>query len=816
MSFKLLAIRPLAGCNPKFLKNLIPNQIYKFYNEYEYYHKDENSDDEVIKIAKLEQSVPRNFFGNNALEINISAIAGKNGSGKSALVELLYVAMFNLSVYSKILEKKIDEEVNDVDYEMNLIEKINHLENGEFLNEVELKKILEKIILLNLNVNETNKNPIKLPFDIEVENLLIKAKNEFISDEDFIIADKMLEDLEDYKFESQLKPLQKIKEGSNIVVKDIKVEIFFEFKTKNEEEIESKSEIFKLTIKNDKISIYETKLISHQIFDLYKIEDLEMDETRSTLFFKRDFFYTLAINYSFYALNSNDLGLWLKNIFHKNDSYQMPIVLNPMRTKGVIDVNTETSLTKSRFLYNLFYPLIYDHELKPRSVNGKIPQKLIVNLNQHKLLEKLVKNDISFLSFIILKKYIHFVPQINKVFNIKEIENINFDALTKIEKVVYQYVLSKIFNIIDNYKTYSDQKFIGIFAIKEENADLDLLTEFLQKVKNEDDSHITTKVKQAINFLKYYELLKVEFKPIILDNDDLTKDVFEIDISNFAALIKKNSSNTKDFQQFLLPSFFDINVEFENGIAFSTLSSGEKQFIYSTTTVTYHILNLESVFRNDDDKLNKYRYINLIYDEIELYYHPEYQREFLNFLINELNSLKLRHIKGININFITHSSFILSDIPKQNVLFLDVLKRVEEKKQPIVVENENKYYSTPKEYKGHNTFGENIHQMLSDGFFISSTKGAFSVLKINEFLEFYKERDIISKEEYDEKRQYYQMFISMIGEDYIRIILQNHFDELENLFTGKDLLSLEQERLEIRLKKIQEIKTRKDENIKYN
>ena len=33
MSFKLLAIRPLNGCNKKFLKNLIPNQIYKFYNE---------------------------------------------------------------------------------------------------------------------------------------------------------------------------------------------------------------------------------------------------------------------------------------------------------------------------------------------------------------------------------------------------------------------------------------------------------------------------------------------------------------------------------------------------------------------------------------------------------------------------------------------------------------------------------------------------------------------------------------------------------------------------------------------------------------
>ncbi len=33
MSFKLIAIRPLKGCNEKFRKNLIPNQIYKFYNQ---------------------------------------------------------------------------------------------------------------------------------------------------------------------------------------------------------------------------------------------------------------------------------------------------------------------------------------------------------------------------------------------------------------------------------------------------------------------------------------------------------------------------------------------------------------------------------------------------------------------------------------------------------------------------------------------------------------------------------------------------------------------------------------------------------------
>ena len=53
---------------------------------------------------------------------------------------------------------------------------------------------------------------------------------------------------------------------------------------------------------------------------------------------------------------------------------------------------------------------------------------------------------------------------------------------------------------------------------------------------------------------------------------------------------------------------------------------------------------------------------------------------------------------NINILFITHSPFILSDIPKQNVLFLENGK--------------------PSEKKNMNTFGANITDLLADSFFI--------------------------------------------------------------------------------------------------
>ena len=87
MSFKLLAIRPLKGCSARFLKNLEEDRIYKFYNDYSFF---ENQDGKVTEI-KCEDSVPENLYRTaSKLEIQISALVGKNGSGKSSLLELLY------------------------------------------------------------------------------------------------------------------------------------------------------------------------------------------------------------------------------------------------------------------------------------------------------------------------------------------------------------------------------------------------------------------------------------------------------------------------------------------------------------------------------------------------------------------------------------------------------------------------------------------------------------------------------------------------------------------------------------------------------
>ena len=146
MSFKLLAIRPLDGCNPKFLKNLKENQVYQFYNDYNFvdgigYSITDNLKTQNVKIInEVSKSVPKDLYGEN---INISAIVGKNGSGKSALVELLIATIVKTSL---IVDKNFikPEELYDKGE--------GDLGKNQFINNVEKFKSSISSDLKNLKV----------------------------------------------------------------------------------------------------------------------------------------------------------------------------------------------------------------------------------------------------------------------------------------------------------------------------------------------------------------------------------------------------------------------------------------------------------------------------------------------------------------------------------------------------------------------------------------------------------------------------------------------------------------------------------------
>jgi AAA15 family ATPase/GTPase len=95
--FKLLAIRPLEGCNPDYRKILQPNVFYTFYNNYSF---SENPNTGRIKVEYLAEVEGLYDILSNGkqIDINVSAIVGQNGSGKSSLLELYYLCMYFIAI----------------------------------------------------------------------------------------------------------------------------------------------------------------------------------------------------------------------------------------------------------------------------------------------------------------------------------------------------------------------------------------------------------------------------------------------------------------------------------------------------------------------------------------------------------------------------------------------------------------------------------------------------------------------------------------------------------------------------------------------
>src|SRR5690606_6156900 len=107
---------------------------------------------------------------------------------------------------------------------------------------------------------------------------------------------------------------------------------------------------------------YHKIVVDSQSISVYDYDDtgriINNLNTYRDGFDKRSMFYTICMNYSHYAFNANDYVSpdqpnWLEAVFHKNDAYQTPLVINPWRDEGNIIINRENDLVKSRLIANL-------------------------------------------------------------------------------------------------------------------------------------------------------------------------------------------------------------------------------------------------------------------------------------------------------------------------------------------------------------------------------------------------------------------------------------------------------------------------------
>ena len=620
-----------------------------------------------VSLSKIREP-EANFFGSN---ISVQAIVGKNGSGKSSILELIYRIINNFALHLVKNQKRRAAEV------------IYHIEGVHadlyFVKGTTLGKLICRGRFIGFCFGE-----YKIAFGTESSNF------------------------KDYSFYDSLK---------------------------NEELIEIAKMFFYSIVTN---------------YSLQSFIDFDYKTERSREFKGNG------------KTGIDSSAIWINSLFHKNDGYLTPIVLNPYRDNGTIDLRKEYNLTNSRLSSILIeskrnkkefiegYQLhSIEYTYEPLIIMKKFAYGKQKNANLDDFLNSFVSVDKNSFASIILEEY-------GWKTSPTQLEPHNIACI---------YLVYKTLSIASKYPSFEKYERFGNVDRFNEHVDKKDKTDLIELVREiqRQKSHITLKIRQTIKYLQWsYE---TSANPPHLSFD------FSYEEYITGLNLDKPLKGLDDITEHLPPPFFSFNiklekVEIEKGksnepILFQRMSSGERQFIYTMSTFVYHIKNILSIQQSNRAR---YRSVNLILDEVELCFHPEYQRLFLDNLIRTIQRLKLNTHCSFNIIIATHSPFVLSDIPMCNILHL---------KNGSVQSNEM--------FK--NPFGANINDILYQSFFLEKGFiGEFArtkILKVMGLLNKPLEKIINEKDTIKE-------CISFIGEPIIQKQLQSLYNEKFNEKDEKD------------------------------
>ena len=144
----------------------------------------------------------------------------------------------------------------------------------------------------------------------------------------------------------------------------------------------------------------------------------------------------------------------------------------------------------------------------------------------------------------------------------------------------------------------------------------------------------------------------------------------------------------------------------------------------------------------------------IILDEAEIGYHPEWQRLYLNELLNYINTIHSSIINAERVQLIitSHSPFLVSDVLKEDILFLN--------------SGEDGYCTIMDNQFRERTFAANIHTLYSDSFFLEKALiGEFAINKIQPVINWLNDPEAEMTEEILIEKEW---IINKIGEPILR------------------------------------------------
>lgn len=360
-----------------------------------------------------------------------------------------------------------------------------------------------------------------------------------------------------------------------------------------------------------------------------------------------------------------------------------------------------------------------------------------------------------------------------------------YKKIKKEENNIKNEISNLLNNIYSYYRSLDEVKFCekSLTAIKNKIEEMLRTNNMDKQLKIKDVKYYEKTFKSRIRLYKaLYE--NDNFKR---SNKDLYSSIdFYVSISEVElisdVLIYTNQSN------FLKRVFtFDL----------SGISSGERAMLLTYSrfywVVDRHLNEkyyrtfgfTDSGFHEDYYKLGEN--LIILMDEGELFLHPNWQREYLNNIINYFNELFKDYddVKNIQIILTSNSPFVISDLPKENIILL------ENRNGLCHVKNNNKLLME--------TFGANIHMLLSDSFFMSNGLiGEFAKNKINDVINFIRN-------DFKNERNYgIEFIIKSIGEPIIKTKLQEMYESKLNYDVRLRRIDDEIERLQNERKQILE------------
>lgn len=361
----------------------------------------------------------------------------------------------------------------------------------------------------------------------------------------------------------------------------------------------------------------------------------------------------------------------------------------------------------------------------------------------------------------------------------KKVEGILINLLDAISALSDEMLTSECQNIIFEIMNYAKEETIDLEMVIDNLQILhNIIWKFIVKKESTDEEKIANLYENEEydigNWYEYESILKKEETIIKKSAQILTKQLKNNYIEYIQGKIIFKIDN-KEMIEFVL------NNNRENGIYnvmldHTDLSSGQNGYL----ELLFRLYKCSLSIKEEEKRGSEVSDIYMLIDEGEVFLHPQYQKMYLENLMEIVQILFAN--RSVQLILTTNSPFILTDIQHENIMYL---------KRNI---NDNNY-----QMREVRTFGANITSLLINNFFMQDgLVGSFAKNKISDMISVIRDR----KEKSEEQEKQLRKRIDIIGDLLIRKkMLQMYDDYLEDNRIEQEIKFYEEKIEELRLRK---------------